>query len=33
MVPLNVLRTGFKAVLMCSHAAKYASCFVLACFT
>jgi hypothetical protein len=26
MVPLNILRTGFEAVLMRSHAAKYAAC-------
>src|SRR5919107_5870361 len=31
MAPLNVLRTGFRAVLMRSHAAKYAACVVLAC--
>ena len=31
MVPLNILRTGFEAVLMRSHAAKYAACVVLAC--
>jgi hypothetical protein len=29
MVPLNILRTGFEAVLMRSHAAKYAACVVL----
>jgi hypothetical protein len=31
MAPLNILRTGFKAVLMRSHAAKYVACVVLAC--
>jgi acid phosphatase type 7 len=31
MVPLNILRTGFRTVLMRSHAAKYAACVVLAC--
>src|SRR5215212_20247 len=31
MVPLNVLRTGFWAVFMLSHAARYAACVVLAC--
>jgi len=30
-VPLNILRTGFRGVLMRSHAAKYAACVVLAC--
>jgi hypothetical protein len=31
MASLNILRTGFRAVLMRSHAAKYAACVVLAC--
>ena len=31
MAPLDILRTGFRAVLMRSHAAKYAACVVLAC--
>jgi hypothetical protein len=31
MAPLNILRTGFRALLMRSHAAKYAACVVLAC--
>src|SRR5215207_5297997 len=31
MAPLNILRTGFSAPLMRSHAAKYAACVVLAC--
>jgi hypothetical protein len=31
MAPLNILRTGFRTVLMRSHAAKYAACVVLAC--
>jgi hypothetical protein len=31
MAPLNTLRTGFRAVLMRSHAARYAACVVLAC--
>lgn len=31
MVPLNILSTGFRAVLMRSHAVKYAACVVLAC--
>jgi acid phosphatase type 7 len=31
MAPLNVLRTVFRALLMRSHAAKYAACVVLAC--
>src|SRR5919106_2556836 len=31
MVPLNILRTTFRTVLMRSHAAKYAACVVLAC--
>jgi hypothetical protein len=31
MAPSNVLKTGFRAALMCSHAAKYAACVVLAC--
>jgi acid phosphatase type 7 len=31
MAPLDILRTGFKALLMRSHAAKYAACVVLAC--
>jgi acid phosphatase type 7 len=31
MAPLNVLRTVLRAVLMRSHAAKYAACVVLAC--
>jgi acid phosphatase type 7 len=31
MVPLNMLRRGFRAVLMRSHTAKYAACVVLAC--
>jgi Domain of unknown function (DUF1996) len=30
MAPLDILRTGFEAVLMRSHAAKYAACVVLA---
>ena len=31
MAPLNILRSRFRAVLMRSHAAKYAACVVLAC--
>jgi acid phosphatase type 7 len=31
MAPLNKLRTGFRTLLMRSHAAKYAACVVLAC--
>src|SRR5215204_6193948 len=31
MAPLNILRTVLRAVLMRSHAAKYAACVVLAC--
>src|SRR5215211_4252227 len=31
MAPLNILRTVSRAVLMRSHAAKYAACVVLAC--
>src|SRR5215204_2698173 len=31
MAPLNKLRTGFSALLMRSHAAKYVACVVLAC--
>jgi hypothetical protein len=31
MAPSNILRTGFRAVLMRSHAARYAVCVVLAC--
>src|SRR5215204_6337923 len=31
MAPLNILRTGFSALLMRSHAAKYVACVVLAC--
>src|SRR5215218_7659003 len=31
MVPLKILRTVFRTVLMHSHAAKYAACVVLAC--
>src|SRR5215216_4649768 len=31
MALFNVLRTGFRAVLMRSHTAKYAACVVLAC--
>jgi hypothetical protein len=31
MAPLNILRTVLRAVLMRSHAAKYAACIVLAC--
>jgi acid phosphatase type 7 len=31
MAPLNKLRTGLSALLMRSHAAKYAACVVLAC--
>src|SRR5215212_1842594 len=31
MAFFNVLRTGFRAVLMRSHTAKYAACVVLAC--
>ena len=31
MAPSNVLKTGFRAALMRSHAAKYAACVVLAC--
>jgi hypothetical protein len=31
MAPLNVLKTGFRAVAMRSRAAKYAACVVLAC--
>jgi hypothetical protein len=31
MAPLDILRTGIKAQLMRSHAAKYAACIVLAC--
>src|SRR5919112_4209958 len=31
MASFNVLRSGFRAVFMRSHAAKYAACVVLAC--
>ena len=31
MALLDILRTGFEALLMRSHAAKYAACVVLAC--
>src|SRR5215210_6363487 len=31
MAPLNILRSRFRALLMRSHAAKYAACVVLAC--
>ena len=31
MVPLNILRTGFRAVLVRSAVAGYAACVVLAC--
>jgi hypothetical protein len=31
MAPLNILRTILRAVLMRSHAARYAACVVLAC--
>jgi hypothetical protein len=31
MVPLKILRTVFRTVLVHSHAAKYAACVVLAC--